>query len=161
MVSAERRYAEEVAVVFEGMGLQRAYGKLLGWLLICDPPQQSTADLAQALDLSMGSVSMGTRMLEEFGFIRRVPVPGRRKVYEMTDDVIFRVVRNEPYRTTRQLMEHGLDLLGDHHAPRAARLRQMYEFMVFMERELPRLVERFKADRGSGSDPNREEHSSG
>src|SRR2546430_15028050 len=78
MYSPERQYAEETAVVLEGMGLPRAYGKLLGWLLICDPPQQSSAELAEALDLSAGSVSSATRMLENGGLIRRAAAPGRR-----------------------------------------------------------------------------------
>jgi DNA-binding transcriptional regulator GbsR (MarR family) len=145
-------YAEDAAVVLEGMGVQRAYGKLLGYLLICDPPQQSSSDLAGALDLSMGSVSMGTRMLDQAGLIRRVPTPGRRKVYEMTDDAIIRASRSDTYRVMRDLMERGLHLIGHEDAPRARRLRHMRDFYAFMERELPRLVERFKAEYGEASD---------
>jgi len=63
-------------------------------LLICDPPQQSSAELAEALDLSAGSVSSATRMLENGGLIRRAAAPGRRgKVYEMTDDAFIRAAR--------------------------------------------------------------------
>src|SRR5256886_16571712 len=120
MYSPERQYAEETAVVLEGMGLPRAYGKLLGWLLICDPPQQSSADLAQALDLSAGSVSTGTRMLENARLIRRVAVPGKRgKVYEMTEDAMTRAVQDDPVRIMREVMERELDIVGGADAPRA------------------------------------------
>ncbi len=78
MISPERQYAEDAALILESMGLARAHGKLLAWLLVCDPPQQSSAELAEALDLSAGSVSTGTRLLENSRLIRRVAVPGQR-----------------------------------------------------------------------------------
>jgi DNA-binding MarR family transcriptional regulator len=151
--SPERRYAEEVAVMMEGYGLSRAYGKLLGWLLICDPPQQSSAELAEALDLSKGSVSSGTRVLENSGLIRRVAVPGRRgKVYEMTDEGIMRAVNTDQYRVFRELMDRGVALLGDDHGPRSRRVRTTRDFYAFIERELPKLIKQFKSEQGEDSD---------
>jgi DNA-binding transcriptional regulator GbsR (MarR family) len=150
MNQPEREYVEHAALVLERMGLPRAYGKLLAWLMICDPPQQSSAQLATALDLSKGSVSMGTRVLENNGLLRRVPGPGRQNAYEMTDDAIMRAVGNDNYRIFRELMERGLDLLGGEHAPRAARLRRNRDFYAYLERELPRLVERFKEEHPDG-----------
>ncbi|MFV2021605.1 hypothetical protein [Micromonospora sp. LOL_023] len=50
----ERGYAKEAGVVLSGMGLPPAAGKILGWLLICDPPSQTGSDIAAALDLSKG-----------------------------------------------------------------------------------------------------------
>jgi DNA-binding transcriptional regulator GbsR (MarR family) len=150
MASPERQYAEDAAVVLEGMGLPRAYGKLLAWLMVCDPPQQSSADLAAALDLSKGSVSMGTRILENNRLIRRVPGPGRHKVYEMTEDAIMRATQSDNYRIFRELMDRGVAILGGDEAPRAARLRHNRDFYAFMERELPKLVERFKEENDHG-----------
>jgi DNA-binding transcriptional regulator GbsR (MarR family) len=151
MIPPERQYAEDAAVVLEGMGLARAHGKLLAWLLVCDPPQQSSAELARALDLSAGSVSTGTRLLENAGLIRRVAVPGTRgKVYEMTDDAFIRAAQDDRVRVARQLMEQGLALFGDEHAPRAQRLRRTRDFYAFMEREIPALIKRFEADHGEG-----------
>ncbi|OLB73778.1 MAG: hypothetical protein AUI14_25315 [Actinobacteria bacterium 13_2_20CM_2_71_6] len=151
MYSPERQYAEETAVVLEGMGLPRAYGKLLGWLLICDPPQQSSAELAQALDLSAGSVSTGTRMLENAALIRRVAAPGRRgKVYEMTNDAMILASRNEQFRISRELMDKGLTIVGDEQAPRAQRLRRSRDFYAFLEREIPALIKRFETEYGGG-----------
>ena len=52
-----------IGVVLAGMGMPQAYGKLLGWLLICTPAAQSGAELVAALGLSKGSVSAGLRTL--------------------------------------------------------------------------------------------------
>jgi len=148
---SERQYVEQAAVAMEGMGMPRSWGKLLGWLLICDPPQQSSAELAAALDLSAGSVSSGTRMLENAGLVRRVAAPGRRgKVYEMTDDAFLRATRSNQFTRFRELMEDGLALIGDDTAPRAQRLRKTRDFYAFLEREIPALFDRFEAEYGEG-----------
>ena len=43
----EQRFVEEVGIVFEQTGLPRMAGRILGWLLISDPPHQSTDQLTQ------------------------------------------------------------------------------------------------------------------
>ena len=37
-VTDERTFAEEASVVMAGLGLSPAYGKVLGWLLVCGVP---------------------------------------------------------------------------------------------------------------------------
>lgn len=134
-------------MVLATMGLAPAHGKLLGWLLICDPPAQSSAQLAGALGLSKGSVSTGTRLLEQAGLIRRVAAPGRReRVYEMTPDAVQRVIEGgNRFREFRELMDRGLAVLSSLGAPasRAGRLREMRDVYAFVERELPKLMERY------------------
>jgi DNA-binding transcriptional regulator GbsR (MarR family) len=151
MVSPERQYAEDAALILESMGMPRSSSKLLAWLLVCDPPQQSGADLAGALDLSAGSVSAGMRLLENARLIRRVAVPGKRgKVYEMTADAMTRAVQDDRVRIMRELMDRGLAVVGDEASPRAGRLRRTRDFYAFFEREVPALIERFEAEYGEG-----------
>jgi DNA-binding MarR family transcriptional regulator len=148
-ITAERRYAEEAAVVLAGMGLPLATGKLLGWLLICEPAAQSGAEMAAALGLSKGSVSAGIRILENSGLARRVAMPGRRGTfYEMTPDAIMRAAGSEKFTQFRQLMDRGLEVLGGEDAAGAERLRLNRDFYAFLEVELPALIERFKLQRG-------------
>lgn len=47
-------------------------GRALGWLLVCEPPEQSAAELAETLQASKGSISTATRVLLRLGFIERV-----------------------------------------------------------------------------------------
>jgi DNA-binding transcriptional regulator GbsR (MarR family) len=149
MILPERQYAEDAALILESMGLARAHGKLLAWLFVCDPPQQSSAELAEALDLSAGSVSTGTRLLENSRLIRRVAAPGRRgKVYELNPDGLIVASQDDRVRTFRQLMEKGIDVVGDQRTHRTARLRRARDFYAFMEREIPALIERFHAEYG-------------
>ena len=152
MFTPERRYAEEFAIGLEGMGMPRAYGKLLGWLLVCDPPQQSSAELAGALDLSKGSVSAGTRLLVNAGLIRRVAAPGQRgNAYEVTPNAMIKAVQNNPYQAFLDLLERGLGVVGGDDLERGARLRHSRDFMAFVVREMPLLVARFEAEHGEES----------
>ena len=51
------------AFYFEQIGYPRMAGPILGWLLICDPPVQSTGELADVLGASKESLSTMTRLL--------------------------------------------------------------------------------------------------
>jgi DNA-binding transcriptional regulator GbsR (MarR family) len=149
--AGERQFAEEVGRVFEQFGIARMAGRMLGWLLICDPPRQSSADLGTALRASKGAISMATRLLESYGLARRMAVPGERSdFFEMAPDAFTRAHDQVgTSRVFRELMQSGLDLLarqGQQDSPRAERLRETRDLYAFMERELPALMARFRSE---------------
>lgn len=144
-ISGERQFAEDVGRVFEGFGVSRMAGRVLGWLLICDPPRQSSRELIEALGATKGSISTATRMLEASGLIDRIAVPGRRgDAYELRPEAFYQAHDQlGTMRVFRELMERGLAVLGDDPGPRAERLRLTRDFYAYLEREFPALVERF------------------
>ena len=74
-----QRFVEELGIQIErDTAAPRMVGRVFAWLLISDPPEQSAADLAEALDASKGSISTATQMLERFGFIERLRLRGER-----------------------------------------------------------------------------------
>jgi hypothetical protein len=150
MVSDERLFADEMGVVLSGMGMPAAFGKLMGWLLICDPPQQTSGQLVQSLGLSKGSVSTGMRTLERLGMVRRVPARGRGHAYEMQPDALVRTVdARGVYLMIHDVMQKGIDLLGgDESLPRAQRLRINRDFYAFMAARLPQLIDEFASREG-------------
>lgn len=150
----ERQFADELGMVMSGMGTPPAFGKLMGWLLICDPPQQTSTQLAEALGLSKGSVSTGMRALEQLGMVRRVPVRGRGHAYEMVPDALVRTVdARRIYLVLYGLMQKGLDLLGgDETAPRAQRLRITRDFYAFVAERIPQLIDDFAKKEGLRKD---------
>ncbi|WFE29658.1 helix-turn-helix domain-containing protein [Solwaraspora sp. WMMD791] len=145
----ERRYAEHAGVVLGGMGLPPAAGKILGWLLICDPPSQTSSDLAAALDLSKGSVSTNIRLLEQGGLILRVPVPGRRGVAYQVEPAGLAKPDIAKFRIFRELLDQGVELAGGPQARTSERLVYLRDFYAFIEREMPLIVRRFEAERRS------------
>jgi DNA-binding transcriptional LysR family regulator len=148
-VTDEQLFAAEVGTVMSGMGLPAAFGKLMGWLLICDPPQQTSTELAQALGLSKGSVSTGMRALEQVGMVRRVPVRGRGHAYEMLPDALVRTVdARRMYMVIHDVMQKGIDILGGDDVPRAQRLRVSRDFYAFIAERIPQLIEEFAKKEG-------------
>ena len=143
-----RAYAEEVGLWASRQGASPAYGKLLGWLLICDPPQQTSAELAAALDMSNGSVSTNMCMLERSGLARRVAIKRHRgHAYEMSPDAMLRGTTDAipHWRAMGALMRRGVDLVGAD-SPQADRLKLTAEFFDYLVEKIPALVEDFKRE---------------
>jgi DNA-binding transcriptional regulator GbsR (MarR family) len=125
-------------------------GRVLGVLLISDPPERSAEELANLLRASRGSISQATRTLVQMGMVRRLTRPGERRDY-------FRVVPNAWEETTRQEMaqisvfqdmaERGLALLTPDEPEARRRLEEMRDFYAYLRKELPALLERWEKER--------------
>jgi DNA-binding transcriptional regulator GbsR (MarR family) len=147
---AERRFAEEMGIVGEQVGMPPMVARVLGWLLICDPPQQSISEMAAALGVSRASISIATRLLEAPRWIRRTPVPGARGYYfEIVPDSFTHMPAAEMFSLLRRTLERGLEALPDPTSDRAARLREAHHFYAYVEREVPRMIERYRSERDS------------
>jgi len=147
----EKRFVEEVGIVFEQTGLPRMAGRIFGWLLISDPPHQSTAELAEALIASKGSISTMTRLLIQIGLIERLSLPGvRHDYFRLRPDAWQHTIRRgleDEIKMFRQLAEHGLELLADKTPLTRKWLEEMCNTYAFLEREFPALVERWEQER--------------
>ncbi|MFI0480096.1 transposase [Actinomadura sp. 9N215] len=125
-------FVEEVGLVWEAAGSPRMDGRIVAYLLITDVPHVSSAELARALRVSAGSVSLATRRLVEAGFIRRHAVPGERSHYFRVDDDVwgsFLAGERRYLERQEELADHALALLGpEEEAPRR-RLTNMRDYM--------------------------------
>ena len=150
----EKQFVEEVGIVFEQTGLPRMAGRILGWLLIVDPPHQSTDELADALMASKGSISTVTRLLIQIGLIERLSLPGVRHGYfRIKSGASHQLLKDSLDQTTafRQLLERGLELLeGKAHTNRQS-LEEMHDLYAFLEREFPALLERWEQEHKEAS----------
>jgi DNA-binding transcriptional regulator GbsR (MarR family) len=159
--AAELQYVEEVALGFERQGLFRMAGRVLGWLLICDPPEQTFGQLAEVLQASKGSISAAMKFLVPAGLVERVSRPGeRRDYYRCRPGAWADLARDQSrlYDEFRKLAQRGLELLADAPAARRERLQGMHDLYAWLEREMPALWERWrreqqeKATRGGTDD---------
>jgi len=146
----EKRFVEEVGMVFEQTGLPRMAGRILGWLIISDPPHQSTDQLTQALMASRGSISTMTRLLIQIGLIERLSLPGvRHDYFLLRSDASQRMIRRgleDEIKMVRQFAERGLELLADKTTVTRTRLEDMRDVYAFLEREFPALLERWEEE---------------
>ena len=144
----EQNYVEEVGIVFEQTGMPRMAGRILGWLLISDPPHQSTDELTSALMASKGSISSMSRLLIQIGLIERLSLPGVRCDYfRLRPDAWHHMIRRgleDEIKMVRQIAERGLELLADKTPLTRKWLEEMRDVYTFLEREFPPLLERFE-----------------
>jgi DNA-binding transcriptional regulator GbsR (MarR family) len=140
----EKHFVEDISLYFEQMGLPRTAGRVLGVLLICDPPAQSLTDLCELLQASKSSVSTTTRLLVEMDLIERVPSPVPRRVYFQFKPggwMVFIRQRLRLWASLHQIAEQGLELLQDRDPTVRERLREAHDMFSLIEEELPALLE--------------------
>lgn len=122
-------------------------GRILGCLLIANPPHQSSGELAEMLCASKGSISAMTRMLIQIGLVERVSFPGDRRDYFCLKLGAWSVLMEQRLKqisAMRQLAERGLKLFGEDNLEQTQRLQEMYDFHSFFEQESPRWIDRWK-----------------
>ena len=120
----ELELCEAFGRMFESSGNTRIAGRLVGWLLVCDPPEQTPAQLVEALGISKASVSTELRRLEQLGVIERTTLPGDRRSYWRISVYAWPELMERRMRLIDRFVEladQGLALLE--HAPDARRMR--------------------------------------
>src|SRR5215475_10862581 len=73
-------------------GLPPMAGRMLGYLLICDPPQQTIDQLAEALLASRSAITGAVKLLEAYGMVVR-----NRRTGERVDRVAGNLDALEPH----------------------------------------------------------------
>ncbi|MBN2309858.1 MAG: MarR family transcriptional regulator [Candidatus Hydrogenedentes bacterium] len=146
----KRAFVEDLGLFLESMGLPPTAGRIWGWLLVCHPPHQSAAELAEAVGASLGAISTMTRLLIQLGIIERIGLPGERsRYYRVTSEGFAELLKAKLKLTTeiRRITERGLELLGDQPPEVRKRLQEYRDFYVFFEEEFPALIERWEQSR--------------
>ena len=144
------RFIEALGMRLElEVGTPRMVGRVLAWLLVCEPPQQSAAELADRLDASKGSISTATRILVRLGLIDRVRLRGERfDRFEVRpgawDDFLW---REEQFKEPRDVLRIGLDALADEPPERRARLEELDWMYGWWQARIGQLHEEYLADR--------------
>ena len=146
-LSPAQRFLEDMGDFFDRSGHPRILGRVLGWLLISDPPHQSASDLAQAVGASKGSISTTTRTLLAIGVAERMGLPGERKTfYRIKSGAWSEVLRKNIENTVRlrKLAAWGLEELNDLSDSARERLEELHDLYTFCELEFPAFLERWE-----------------
>ncbi|MGD8683529.1 MAG: hypothetical protein PVG27_06260, partial [Chloroflexota bacterium] len=122
-------------------------GQIFGYLMACDPAEQSAADIAAGTGMSRGSVSSGARMLVQLGAIEERHRVGDRKTY-------YRLRAGWWVQAATTKMS-GFDRLADEarriraagSVTRTDGLDELIAFSEFWGEEIPKLRERWERRR--------------
>jgi DNA-binding transcriptional regulator GbsR (MarR family) len=143
-------FADEFGRFYAGFGFPHAWGRVVGWLLVCQPSCQSTEDLATVLYASRASINATTRTLVHAGMLERQTRRGDRRTYYRIRPEVWTSVFEEQTRTAtklRKLAQRGLELLNGQPDERRHRLRELHDLAVLYEQEGPALLARWQKHR--------------
>jgi DNA-binding transcriptional regulator GbsR (MarR family) len=137
-------YVELVGRWWEAQGQSRTGGRILGWLMICEPPHQSASDLIENLSISSGSVSMLIRQLELIDLVERVTFPGDRTTYFQIPRYAWSGVMSGEQRRIKEMGELVVAAEPVMPESRQDRIADLGHLVDFFDREWPDLMERFQ-----------------
>ena len=147
---AEITFADHAARLYaRRYGMPPMVGRLLGYLSICDPPEQSIAELAEALLASRSAIAGAVKALDTLGLIRRSRAAGERMDRIRIDLTNPRTMGFDvtEYREQGELAREGLALLADAPIERRAVLLEYAAFADFLVARLPELEKDWRAHR--------------
>ncbi|MEV6867445.1 hypothetical protein AB0M44_41450 [Streptosporangium subroseum] len=135
------QYAGRVARVWvRRMRVSPVAGRVVGYLLVCDPEWQSIDELAAALRASRSAIAGAVKDLESHGALQR-----ERTVGERVDRVRISINQTQgfdpaPYREAAAFAREGLTLLIDQSAERRRPLEEIASLSDFLAERLPQLL---------------------
>ncbi len=122
-------------------------GRLIGYLAVCDPPNPTIGELAEALLASRSAIAGAVNTLETIHVAQRSRVAGERMDrVRLTAEQSMQMDVSE-YEEMRELAREGLEVLRDAPPERRAALLEMSAFAGFLVEELPKLKLEWEARR--------------
>ena len=127
-------------------GMAPIVGRLLGYLAVCDPREQSIKELADALLASRSAIAGAVNTLESLGLIRRSRTAGERMDRVCIDLSSPRAMGFDlsEYQEQGELAREGLRHLEDAPPERRAILLEWAALADFLVERLPVLEQEWK-----------------
>jgi DNA-binding MarR family transcriptional regulator len=130
-------------------GMAPMVGRLLGYLMVCWPAEQSIAELAEALLASRSAIAGAVSTLENLGLVQRSRAAGERMDRVFIDRGSRRAWGFDisEYREQGELAREGLQVLADAPPERRALLLEFAAFHEFLVERLPLLEQEWNEHR--------------
>jgi DNA-binding transcriptional regulator GbsR (MarR family) len=130
-------------------GFPPMVGRVLGYLLVCEPPEQSIAELSEALLASRSAIAGALAVLERIHTIKRSRAAGERMDRVRLDytSAEARGFDITEYQELGDLAREGLEVLKDAPAERRTEALWMAAFADFLVERIQGLEKEWEAHR--------------
>jgi hypothetical protein len=122
---------------------------MLGYLLACDPPEQTAGEIGLATGLSPASISSSARLLVQMSAVEPRHHIGDRKTYYRVPQTLWIDIVRSKLTAFGDLAVVGKRIKAAGSVGREDGIDDMVAFAEFWEDELPRIIERWEAKKGS------------
>lgn len=137
---AEITFADHAARLYaRRYGMAPMVGRLVGYLMICGPREQSISELADALLASRSAIAGSVHTLEQLGLVRRSRAAGERMdrvAIDRTSRRAFGFDMTE-YQELADLAREGLAVLDDASPQRRSVLLEVAAFADWLMSRMP------------------------
>lgn len=121
-------------------------GRVLGYLLVCEPMEQSIGDLSDALLTSRSAIAGAINMLDVIHAIERTrPAGSRVDLIKIAAKGIEKSFDPAEYREQARLGREGLALLQGAKPERRKALEEIVSLNEFLTERLPQLLDEWYA----------------
>ena len=138
---------EQTGVWFSSLGVPRAAGQMFGYLLACDPDEQSASEIAEGIGMSRASVSSSARLLSSMKAIEERHRVGDRKTYYRLRRDWWIEMATAKISGFEQIADMARRTRAAGGLTRTDGLEELIEFSDFWSTEIPKLAERWKRRR--------------
>lgn len=149
---AELTFADHMGRLYaRRYGFPPMVGRLLGYLAVCDPPEQSIGELAEALLASRSAMAGAVKVLEATHVVRRSRVAGERMDRVRIDLSSPQAMGMDvsEYEELGELAREGLEVVRDAPMQRRAVLLEMSAFADFLLERMPMLQQEWAERRSA------------
>ena len=132
-------------------GFPPMVGRLIGYLSVCDPPEQTINQLADALLASRSAIAGAVKMVETMGGVSRTRAAGERMDRVRVDLSSPQALGMDitEYEELRDLTREGLEVLEGEPVERRARLLEASAFADFVLEQVPRMQREWEERRAA------------
>lgn len=122
-------------------------GRVIGYLAVCEPMEQSINDIAKSLLTSRSAINGAVKMLDNQKLIQRIRPAGTRADLIMLNPADWRGIGFEPdeYVQMAMLAREGLELLKHATPERRKPLEKMASLNDFLAERIPQLYDEWIA----------------
>ena len=149
--AATARFVERFAGDLIDAGMPGMPSRVFAAILASEDGSLTAADLADELQTSPASISNAVRYLTQVAMIRREREPGtRRQRYRVDDNAWYEGLLQREQLLSRWVasLDQGVDAVGPG-TPAGHRLAESKDFLSYLADEMPKLLTRWRAQRGA------------
>lgn len=146
----EAAFVDSMGQLMNAFGLGPMAGRVWAWLLICDPPEQTAADLADALKASRGAISGAAAFLVAARLITRMRRRGDRREYFSVQPGSFDTLLRSGtiyYGRLADITASGLATMADRNPDARVRLEEVHDAVMFINHSYPAALDAYLRDR--------------
>ena len=147
--SARARFIERFASVLTQSGFPRMPARVFAALLATDSGTLNSAELAKLLHISPAAISGAVRYLIQVNLASREAEPGsRREHYRVHSEVWYEAIgrKDQVLERCERSLREGIEVVG-RDSPAGARIAETLSFFEFLQKELPALMEKWRAQK--------------